>query len=321
MAKDLLYTNGVISAREKYLLKDKILKLCESGAEEALRVVCESGFGKGAEVHSVVGYEELVVADERDIDNFIREYAPSRAEAEYFLCERDFHNAKAVIKAFGQNLDIDKLLAPEGLIPVRLITDCIKSGKYEPLGKQLADAVRQTAELFANGENVSGAEIGVIFEKAKFAHLAEKCGKNRVLKRLITARADMTNILTALRSTEKSYAEKCFVGGGKLGVKQLSGLFAENPEKALDGTDYAEFLKKCLKDRAEGLPLTGAERFFESYETEFFSAKRYELEKAQPFLYYVFRRRAENADVRILFVCLMAGMRGAEIRKRLRAFI
>jgi len=35
MAKDLLYTNGVIAAKEKYLLKDKIFRLCEGGAEEA----------------------------------------------------------------------------------------------------------------------------------------------------------------------------------------------------------------------------------------------------------------------------------------------
>ena len=39
----------------------------------------------------------------------------------------------------------------------------------------------------------------------------------------------------------------------------------------------------------------------------------------QPFLYYVFRRRAENADVRILFVCLLAGMKDYEIKARLRS--
>lgn len=318
MAKDLLYTNGVIAAREKYLLKDKIFKLCESTAEEALRLVTESGFGKGAEVDSVYGYEQLVTADERAIDEFIREYSPSEAEAEYLLSERDFHNAKAVIKAFHLNSEIDKLLAPEGLIPVRVITDCIKSGDYSALGGELAEAVKQTAALFDSGEDVSGAEIGIIFEKAKFSHLVKKCAKNRVLKKLIEAKADMTNILTALRSAESGYAEKSYVSGGKLSVKQLSALFSDNAENALSGTPYEGFLKKCLKDKAEGLPLTDAERVFESYETEFFSAKKYELERSQPFLYYVFRRRAENANVRILFVCLMAGMRDIEIRKRLR---
>ena len=62
-----------------------------------------------------------------------------------------------------------------------------------------------------------------------------------------------------------------------------------------------------------------AEKIAESYETEYFSAKKYDLKRSQPFLYYVFRRRIENSNVRILFVCLLAGMREQDIRKRLRA--
>jgi vacuolar-type H+-ATPase subunit C/Vma6 len=42
------------------------------------------------------------------------------------------------------------------------------------------------------------------------------------------------------------------------------------------------------------------------------------MEGNHPFLYYVFRKRAENADVRIIFVCLGAGMSQAEIKKRRR---
>lgn len=318
MARDLLYTNGVIAAREKYLLKDKILKLCETGAEEAFRTLTESGFGKGAEVSSVYGFEQLVTADENAIDDFIREYAPSQAELNYLLSERDFHNAKAIIKAYYLNLEIEKLLAPEGLISIRTITDCIKGGNFSPLGEILGKAVEDVTKLFGGEGEASGAEIGIIFEKARFKHLVKACSKNGVLKRLITVKADMTNILTALRSSECEYAQKSYVEGGKLTEKQLDGLFSEHPEKALEGTQYDAFLKKCLKDKAEGLPLTDAEKVFESYETEFFAEKKYELEKAQPFLYYVFRRRAENANVRILFVCLLAGMRDIEIKKRLR---
>ena len=72
-------------------------------------------------------------------------------------------------------------------------------------------------------------------------------------------------------------------------------------------------------EQAFSIPLTEAEREAASFETEFFAAGKYDLERNQPFLYYVFRRRAENANVRIVFVCLQAGMREGEIKKRLRA--
>ena len=126
MAIDVLYTNGVIAAREKYLLKDKIFKLCETDAESALRILTDSGFGKGAEAVSAQDYEQLLSADEKSIDEFIREYSPSDAEATYLLASRDFHNAKALVKAYYLNTDEKKMLAPEGLIPVSVISQCVR---------------------------------------------------------------------------------------------------------------------------------------------------------------------------------------------------
>ncbi len=324
MSKDLLYTNGVIAAREKYLLNDRIFKLCDLSAEEAFRTLSESGFGKGAEAASVYEYENLVSADEAAIDGFIREYAPSRAEAAYLLSPRDFHNAKAAVKAKFLNLSLENMLAPAGLIPAEVIVNCVNSGEYAPLGDSLGEAVKEAAALFSEESKTqaSGAEIGIIFEKAMYKHLHEACAKSGLLKKLLTTKADMTNILTALRSAEEEYAAKCYVTGGKLNDKQLSSLFEEDSEKALKafkGTPYYDFVKKCVADKAAGLPLTAAERICESYETEYFTAKKYELQKSQPFLYYVFRRRAENANVRILFVCLLAGMKDSEIKRRLRA--
>lgn len=321
MAKDLTYTNGVIAVREKYLLKDKILKLCETGAEDALRSLLESGFGKGVEISSVFDYEKLVSADERSIDEFIREYAPSKAELEYLLSPRDFHNAKALLKAVYLNIDAEKLLAPDGLVPATDLLQCIKENSLSSLNEQLRQAVKECAELFAE-DKASGAEIGIIFEKALFYHLSAVCSKNLLLKKLIAVKADMTNILTALRSDSEDYAKKCFVTGGKLNESKLLKLFEEDKTKALSafkGTPYYDFVKNCLDSKSAGLPLTQAEKISESYEAEYFNAKKYELKRSQPFLYYIFRRRAENANVRILFVCLLAGMREAEIKRRLRA--
>ncbi|MDE7440257.1 MAG: V-type ATPase subunit [Clostridia bacterium] len=321
MAKDLTYTNGVIAVREKYLLKDKILKLCETGADEALRSILESGFGGGAEVSSVYDYEKLVSADEADIDAFIREYAPSKAEKEYLLSPRDFHNAKALVKAVYLNLEAEKLLAPDGLVPAEEIFERIKNNDLTPLNKELQEAVKVSAQLFAEGD-ASGAEIGIIFEKALFSHLSAVCSKNLLLKKLIAVKADMTNILTALRSDSAEYAEKCFVSGGKLTHEKLLKLFDEDKGKAVlffKDTPYYDFIKSCFDSIEAGLPLTQAEKVAESYETEYFAARKYDLKRSQPFLYYVFRRRAENANVRILFVCLLAGMREGDIKRRLRA--
>lgn len=323
MSKSLTYTNGVIAVREKYLLKDKIFKLCEGSAEEALRAVSESGFGKGVEISSVYDYEKLIAADEAETDNFIREYAPSQVEKEYLLSPRDFHNAKALIKALHLNLDAENLLAPDGMYSSNSILECIKNGDTQPLNRQLQQAIKETQELFADeSKAVSGAEIGIIFDKAQFEHLSAVCSKNLLLKKIISVKADMTNILTALRATEADYAENSFVSGGKIKRETLLSLFEEDRKKTEDafkGTPYYEFVISCLDAKQASLPLAAAEKIADSYEAEYFNSKKYELKRNQPFLYYIFRRRAENSNVRILFVCLLAGMREHDIKRRLRA--
>ncbi|MBQ4268075.1 MAG: V-type ATPase subunit [Clostridia bacterium] len=325
MALDVTFTNGVIAAREKYLLKEKILRFCEMTAEEAFRALLESGFGGGSETAaSVYEYEKLVAAEENALDQFILEYAPSEAERAYLLSPRDFHNAKAFLKAAYLKTDAEKMLAPEGEIPLKTLETAVASGDFSEIGAvnaELKTACEEAAALL-NEETVSGAEIGGIFEKASFVHLKKVCRKNAVLKKLLPRKADMLNILTALRAGEKEIAIDKYLPTGKLKTEQLDLLFEadfDKAEEAFKNTPYAAFLKKCLDAKKRGAPMTEAERDLASLEFDFLDERRYELKNTQPFLYYVFRRRGENANVRIVFVCKLAGLNEQEIKRRLRA--
>lgn len=320
MGIDSLFTNGVIAVKEKDLLKDKIFRFCELGAEKAFHALLESGFGGGAEVTE--GVEPLVAKEEELLDGFIREYAPSKAEAEYLLAPRDFHNAKAILKAEYLHSDASKMLCPEGLIPVSQISMRIREGNYAALGVALGGALEEAAALLKSEEtSVSGAEIGGIFERALFAHLKFVCKGNRTLKKMIVQKADMTNLLTAFRAPDPEYAATLFVPGGSLKKEELAKLFPpdERAERAFESSPYALFCRSCFEAKREGKPFTEGERKLASFETEYFAARKYELQKDQPFLYYVFRRRAEIENVRMVFVCLAAGMKEQDVKNRLRA--
>ena len=64
------YVNGVIAAKEKYFLGEKLLRLCESDAATALRTLKENGFGGDAAEEK--GAEELIRAEEASINAFVR---------------------------------------------------------------------------------------------------------------------------------------------------------------------------------------------------------------------------------------------------------
>ena len=321
---DITYTNGVIAAREKYLLKDKISRFCELSAEEAFRALLESGFGGGAETaFSVYDYEKLILREEEKLEAFIREYAPSETERAYLLSPKDFHNAKALVKAKYLNVDAGQMLTGDGLIPVAELTSYIDANDYTELTKKnayLADACKSAMESLQ--ETPSGAKVGEIFEKALYSYLFAVSKRKAVLKKLLQAKIDMTNILTAFRSVNEQTAKDKYLPFGTLKDTELARLFDDGAraEKAFSKTPYAEFVKLCLRAKEQGLPMSQAEKLRDGYDVAFFAERKYDLQKTEPFLYYVYRRKTEQANVRIVFVCLLAGQSEQEIKGRLRAW-
>ena len=318
---DTAYTSGVIAVREKYLLKDKLLRLCEVTAEEAFRVLLDNGFGGGAETTaSVYEYEKLLSANERAIDEFIQEYAPSQSEKAYFLSPRDFHNAKALIKANYLGETPEKMLTGAGLIEIQTLTDCVKDGDFSALEDTpyLKTACEEATALLA--ETPSGAKVGEIFEKALYAHLFSAVKNKRALKKMLVRKVDMLNILITYRTGDAELAKDKYVSGGVLSDVDLERLLdAEKAKTHFAKTEYAEFVKLCLFAVEKGLPFTQAEKMLDGFEIEYFAKRKYELQKNEPFLYYIFRRKAENANIRIVFACLLAGLKEKEIIGRLRA--
>lgn len=321
---DTTYTNGVIAAREKRLLKEKILRFCELDAEEAFRALLDSGFGGGAETAtSVFEYEKLVGAEEKNVDEFIRVYAPSEAERAYLLAPRDFHNAKALVKAAFLNTAPERMLSPEGLVSIELIKECISQADFsrlKALNAYMGTACEESMAFLS--EQSSGAKVGEIFEKALYSYLWEISKGKRVLRKLLTAKIDMTNILIAFRAENELQAKKQYLCEGALSFKKLSALFDDDYERAKRAfatTDYVDFVEKCFEAKEKSLPYSEAEKMRDGFDVCFFAARKYDLQKSEPFLYYVYRCRVENANVRVVFVCLLAGMNEHEIKKRLRA--
>ena len=318
---DTAYTSGVIAVREKYLLKDKLLRLCEVTAEEAFRLLLDNGFGGGAETTaSVHEYEKLLSVNERAIDEFIKEYAPSQCEKAYLLSPRDFHNAKALIKANFLGDPPEKMLTDAGLIEIQTLSECVREGDFSALADTpyLKTACENATALLE--ETPSGAKVGEIFEKALYAHLFSVVKGKRTLKKMLVQKVDMLNILITYRAGDTVFAKEQYLSCGALSRGDLENLLdTEKAKYYFAKTPYAEFVKLCLLAKEKGQPFTQAEKMIDGFETEYFAKRKYELRKSEPFLYYIYRRKAENANIRIVFACLLAGLKEKEIIGRLRA--
>ncbi len=318
MAIDVSFTDGTIAAKERYLLKDKLLRMCEMSAEDAFRVLKESGFGGGA-AQNVGEYEKLVAADSDEIDRFIREYAPTKAEREYLLSPCDYHNAKAIIKAAYLKRELAPMLAPDGLIAVSDMRAAIEGADCSAFPEELKSAIKEAlAYLSPDGEQKEGARLGIIFERALYMHLKRVCAANPTLRKLVAIKADLTNIITSVRSRNVEEAEAQWVEGGTLKPAELAPLFKEDYKSAFISSPYSAFIDGIKSVKGAKSAMTAAENYRDSYDLIYLAKNKYELQGAQSFLYYIFRRRAENANVRIIFACLLNGVKDRDIKARLR---
>lgn len=318
---DTTYTNGVIAVREKYLLKDRLFRLCELSPDEAFRYLLECGFGAGGETpFRVYEYENLITVEEHRTDDFIKEYAPSQTEKSYLLSPRDFHNAKALVKASYLGMSAESMLDGEGEIEISLLKSCVEKQSFDEIkNPYLAKACKQATESLEN--DPSGAKIGAIFDNACYGYLLCLAKKRKTLKKLTKAKADMQNILIAFRSADEKQAKAQYLPEGKVKYSTLATLFGLDREKiksAFVKTGYLGFVESCLDAKEKGLPTTEAERRLGGYEVASFHEKKYELKKYEPFLYYVYERRLECANIRVIFACLLSGQDEKEIKKRLR---
>ena len=317
---DTTYTNGVIAVKEKTLLKDKILRLCEVSTDEAFRMLLDSGFGGGA-TENVHEYEQLLQAEELLLDEFIRLYAPSQVEQAYFLLPRDFHNAKALFKARCLGENAEKMLVPQGLIDVEILQKCVAEKKYDalqdfPVLMEACKACETAVE-----QDVSGVEIGSIFQRALYEALFLSVKRKRVLRTLLSAKIDMTNILTALSSGDEEQAKRQYLQGGTLTEKQLGVCYLEDIERIQRGfadTPFKTFIQLCMTAKEKRLPYVEAEKYRDGYDLSALEKRKFDLVKGEPFLYYVYRRKVEIANVRIVFACKFAGLDELQIKNRLR---
>ncbi len=351
---NLLVTNGAIAVKETKLLSSKIPSLASGSYAEAVKALKESGFGAGYEG---ADGEELCLAEERALDKFITEYAPSERERAFLLAPRDFHNALAIVKAKTAGISAEGMFAPEGLYTLgelyaaaeeaeKRVARQIEEGERQKpqAGKvqkilinlkqkvaknnavcgvcpELFEAFERAFEISLAGRPLTGARAGALFACAQFGYLKRISSKSRVLKELLAGRADRSNLLAAMRLKGGEFTEDIFLVGGRIPLKEIAAFPTASKEEQLktaSKADLADFCKLLLPCAEKGLPFTQAERELEGFEAEYFYSKRFELSGKQPYLYYAFRRREDVKNARTALVGLNAGLSEGEILSRLK---
>ena len=302
---------------EKTLLgEDRLKRMLEGTAEDALKILSEVGFGAGN-----VAREDIDAVSSEETAKlcaFIKEAAPDKRTAGFFLYPYDFRNAEAIVKS--KYLKTEVVISPNGLIDVKELKEKIFTDSYGSLPTFMAKALFSADKAFVEG-NASGVYINSLFNKALYDELFGLKIKNKRLKQILCAKVDLINIGISLRTRDYEAAKKQYVHTGKLTEYDLRALCEadfDGIREKLRFSDYKDEVYAALDGIESGAGLKEFEKKSDGFAVKLINKNRYGSEGDFPFIRYCFYKLSDIANARIILVGLAGGLSAQEISDRLR---
>jgi len=322
MADKLIYANTRAITKEVGLFsKERLARMIESESlASAVKILYEVGYGGGLVLSSADLFEEILVEEESKVNVFFSEVKLAGFGLECFVLKRDYHNAKALLKAKYMGIADSFMLMPQGLYPADILKSMVLEGK-KGINFYLEQAVGKLVALELDA-TPSPRVIDTTLDKALFEDIESRLRKvkDSNVKLYFTKLADYTNILSFLRTKKigekTSFLEDCFVSGGKVSLDDLTKLLdadIDEIKKAIKRWGYTE-----LEQFIETYNFSGIEAAIDNNLIKIFKEKGTDVFSAAPLLSYYLQKLNEIKMIRIVLVCLKNNTDLEEIYKRMR---
>ena len=316
MASVLFSSARAVSMEKTLLGEDRLKRMLDGTADDALKILSEVGFGAGDNVRDEI--DAVSTEETAKLSAFIKETAPDEKIAKFFLYPYDFKNAETLIKS--KYLKTETTFAPSGLFEVKDLKERIFADNYGALPKAMATALFNADKVFVDG-TASGLYINSLFTKALYEELFALKLKNPFLVKILRAKADLVNVSIAFRTRDFAAAEKQFVLNGELYPDALKSICEDDFDKIRD-----KFRFSCYKDEIfaatdgieKGEGLKEFEKASDGYAVKLVKKHRYDQAGDFPFIRYCFYKLADIVNARIILIGLAGGLSAQEITERLR---
>lgn len=321
MKGNTVYASARAKALENKLVgKDRICRMLDcKTANDALKILTESGFGDGVATESVLDFEKLVSAEYGKFRAFLKETCPDEKILEYFLLPFDYADAQAFIRAKYLKTDVSAMTNVGGVYERDKLSEKIMKDDYSGLTKNLKTALLKCDNLFVD-KKATGSAVDAIFKKALYADLYERSLSHTELKDVFSERVDVTNVLTALKVKDYEKFKTFKLSGGKIRDKAFEYLSVsdETDIEKVKNEKVSSGIVDCLKSYAEGKSLEIFEKYYDDYAVEYFGKELYDTSSVRPYLLYCFYTLSQFKNVRIVMVGLINGLDKDEIKTEVR---
>lgn len=285
--------------------------------EELARALGELNWG---EVKNRSDIEKMCDRHMLDAARLVRETTSNQALTDCFLIQYDVLNLKALFK--GKVLGESQVaLSALGALDAQRLRRAVEENNYQDLPIELKEAMQDIEKKAA--VKMDPLYVDARLDKAAYAFIANRVGpcKEEVIKTYFTAKAEIANLMIALRSgamgRDAAFAKALFVPGGQLSFDALAKLVSD-PDKAWDLIRYRPY-GDALSAAVKAGDLSAIERSGEDYLLSLVRPWRYQPTSILPLIGYLLARTRECQAVRLIATAKAAKVSQDKIINRLRA--
>lgn len=271
--------------------------------------------------------ESLAMAWEQaltDAAALVKEVVPEPEVYNFLFYKYDCNNIKTALKAGILGLDYSSNYYTCGTVDTTNLQERLANGDVSGLPKHMASAALEAMEAYA--QTGEGRQIDFHLDRACYGDMAENVASTGVpmLQSYVAAKADFTNVLSAVRLAGKGRSEtacaifdEVFVPGGTMTKAQLctpeNGCFgySELSERLEDGT-IKDGIDKILSGNER------PERVMDEMSLGILNEERYNPFGVHVPAVFFLQREMELKNGRIIAAGLASGLTGTALRERIR---
>lgn len=323
---DYLVISARIKAMETRLLtRDKLEQMLEAREEEdALKILAEAGYPPFSPDHPEQMDEALgSVRDEVFSD--LGDSAPDARYLDIFKTKYDYHNLKALLKAYAMGAEADQMLISMGRVEIPVLKDALVSGDMSFLPAALAEAAVRGREVLNTTGDPQLADV--LLDRIMFREQLDtaKATGSDFLTGYVRMLIDTANLRASVRTLRMNknaeFLEGVLAAGGEVAPEGLLSAVRSA------GAGLAELFAPTLLARAAesgqaaaaGASLTEFEKLCDDAVCEYLADALYVAFGEAPLVGYLAAVETEITNIRIILMGRNAGIDRDIIRSRLRA--
>lgn len=322
-----IFCAALIRASERTLLPEAdLIKAAEAkDFQEAMAVIAEYGYGDGKPLENPRDFVKVLAAEEERAYDFVFSALPEREELEMLKCSKDYHNAKAILKAEFLGIEPDSYLTSGGKFDPKALAAMIKERNFMFVSAEMKEAVNEALELFGKGRDPQ--EIDIILDKACYKEMlkdAESVG-NGFLVGYVKLLIDILNVTTFVRLRQMgkpwTFFQKVFLEGGDIRQSLFVSSYEENYQQLGDKFGpygFAEIMEKgAVAARDTGM-YSLLEKLCDNKRIQYIKDAKFVSFGIEPAAAFLIAKESEIKNLRMILTGKISGTPKEVITERLR---